>query len=133
MSSRAYVVAWSWVLLALVAAHDVTHVVDDGLDTSLGQLALVAIPQWIFLAVAMAVVLGGGAHARVAALLLGVSVAAGFAVIHLLPFSPAAFWDQQPSAVTWALAWASIAVGILLATLALGLSRAGGAGSPSPR
>ena len=40
MSSRAYVVAWSWVLLALVAAHDVTHGVDDGLDTSLGQRGL---------------------------------------------------------------------------------------------
>ena len=137
MSSRAYVVAWSWVLLALVAAHDVTHLADDGLETSPGQLAIVAIPQWIFLAVAMAVVLEGGAHARTAALLLGISVAAGFAVVHLLPFSPAAFWDQQPSVVSWALAWASIAVGILLAAIAwprrAEVSRAGGGGGPSPR
>jgi len=118
MSSRAYVVAGSWVLLALVAAHDVTHLADDGLETSPGQLAIVAVPQWIFLAAAMAVVLGDGAHARSAALLLGISVAAGFGVVHLLPFSPAAFWDQQPSAVSWALAWASVAAGILLAAIA---------------
>ena len=130
MSSRAYVVAWSWVLLALVAAHDVTHLVDGGLETSPGQLAIVAIPQWLVLAAVMAIVLRGDpAQRRVAALVLGLSVAAGFGVVHLLPFSPAAFWDQQPSAVSWALAWASVAVGLLLA----GVSRAGGAGWPSSR
>ena|SRR5690349_17916674 len=130
MSSRAYVVACSWVLLALVAAHDVTHLVDGGLETSPGQLAIVAIPQWLVLAAVMAIVLRGDpAQRRAAALVLGLSVAAGFGVVHLLPFSPAAFWDQQPSAVSWALAWASVAVGLLLA----GVSRAGGAGWPSSR
>jgi len=130
MSSRAYVVAGSWVLLALVAAHDVTHLVDGGLETSPGQLAIVAIPQWLVLAAVMAIVLRGDpAQRRAAALVLGLSVAAGFGVVHLLPFSPAAFWDQQPSAVSWALAWASVAVGLLLA----GVSRAGGAGWPSSR
>ena len=130
MSSRAYVVAGSWVLLALVAAHDVTHLVDGGLETSPGQLAIVAIPQWLVLAAVMAIVLRGDpAQRRAAALVLGLSVAAGFGVVHLLPFSPAAFWDQQPSAVSWALAWASVAVGLLLA----GVSRAGGEGGPSPR
>jgi hypothetical protein len=130
MPPRAYVVACSWVLLALVAAHDVTHLVDGGLETSPGQLAIVAIPQWLVLAAVMAIVLRGDpAQRRAAALVLGLSVAAGFGVIHLLPFSPAAFWDQQPSAVSWALAWASVAVGLLLA----GVSRAGGAGWPSSR
>ena len=130
MSSRAYVVACAWVLLALVAAHDVTHLVDGGLETSPGQLAIVAIPQWLVLAAVMAIVLRGDpAQRRAAALVLGLSVAAGFGVVHLLPFSPAAFWDQQPSAVSWALAWASVAVGLLLA----GVSRAGGAGWPSSR
>jgi hypothetical protein len=130
MPPRAYVVACSWVLLALVAAHDVTHLVDGGLETSPGQLAIVAIPQWLVLAAVMAIVLRGDpAQRRVAALVLGLSVAAGFGVVHLLPFSPAAFWDQQPSAVSWALAWASVAVGLLLA----GVSRAGGAGWPSSR
>jgi hypothetical protein len=119
MPQRAYVVAGSWVLLALVAAHDVTHVLDDGLETSLGQLAIVAIPQWLVLAAVMAIVLRGDpGHSRAAALTLGISVAAGFAVIHFLPFSPAAFWDQQPSAVSWALAWAAVAAGILLAVVA---------------
>ena len=112
-------VLWSWILLALVAAHDVTHMVDDGLDTGLGQLALVAIPQWVALAVVMAVVLRGDpAQSRTAALLLGMSVAVGFVVVHLLPFSPAAFWDLEPSVVSWVLAWASIAAGLLLAVLA---------------
>jgi len=130
MSSRAYVVATSWTLLALVAAHDVTHLADDGLETSPGQVAIVAIPQWLVLAAVMAIVLRGDpAQRRAAALVLGLSVAAGFGVVHLLPFSPAAFWDQQPSAVSWALAWASVAVGLLLA----GVSRAGGAGWPSSR
>jgi hypothetical protein len=130
MPPRAYVVACSWVLLALVAAHDVTHLVDGGLETSPGQLAIVAIPQWLVLAAVMAIVLRGDpAQRRAAALVLGLSVAAGFGVVHLLPFSPAAFWDQQPSAVSWALAWASVAVGLLLA----GVSRAGGAGWPSSR
>jgi hypothetical protein len=32
----------SWILLALLAAHDLTHLLDDGLDTSPGQLALAA-------------------------------------------------------------------------------------------
>ena len=93
-------VLWSWILLALVAAHDVTHIADDGLETELGQLAVVAIPQWLALIVLMGVVLRGG---RTAALLLGASVAVGFGVVHLLPLSPAAFWDLQPSVVSWRL------------------------------
>lgn len=134
MPSRAYVVACSWVLLALVAAHDVTHVLDDGLETSPGQLAIVAIPQWLVLAAVMAIVLRGDpGHSRAAAIVLGLSVAAGFGVVHLLPFSPAAFWDQQPSPVSWVIAWASVAVGVLLALLAFGVSRAGAGVRPSPR
>jgi hypothetical protein len=122
-------VLWSWILLALVAAHDVTHMLDDGLDTGLGQLALVAIPQWIALAAITAVVLRGDpAHSRTAALLLGTSVAVGFVVVHLLPFSPAAFWDLQPSVVSWVLAWASIAAALLLAALAWPQRRAARAG-----
>ena len=110
---------WSWAVLALLAAHDVTHVLDDGLETPLGQLALVAVPQWLALAVVMAVILRGDrARSRTATLLLGMSVAVGFAVIHLLPFSPAAFWQQQPSVVSWALAWVPAAVGLMLAALA---------------
>lgn len=112
-------VAWSWILLALVAAHDVTHVVDDGLETGLGELALVALPQWLVLAVVMTVVLRGDrGRSRVAALLLGTSVAVGFGVVHLLPFSPAAFWDVQPSVASWMVAWASVAAGALLVVLA---------------
>lgn len=115
----ARLVVWSWILLALVAAHDVTHMLDYGLETGLGQLALVALPQWLVLAVVMAIVLRGDwAHSRTAALLLGTSVAVGFGVVHLLPFSLAAFWDLQPSVVSWVLAWASVAAGVLLAVLA---------------
>jgi hypothetical protein len=112
-------VLWSWIVLALLAAHDVTHLLDEGLETPLGQLALVAIPQWLALAILMAIVLRGSRGRRqTAALLLGISVTLGFAVVHLLPFSAAAFWDLRPSGVSWVLAWASAAAGLLLVVLA---------------
>jgi hypothetical protein len=118
-------VLWSWVVLALLAAHDVTHMLDDGLQTPLGQLAFVALPQWLVLAAVMAIILRGDrARSQAAALLLGISVTVGFAVIHLLPFSPAAFWDLQPSVASWMLAWASAAAGLLLAALAWPRQRA---------
>src|SRR5829696_6278080 len=102
---RSFVLA-AWLVLALLAAHDVTHVLDDGLETPLGQVAYVAIPQWLFLAVAMTVIVrGDAARSRTAALLVGVSVALGFAAIHLLPLSPAAYWDLRPSSLSWVLAW----------------------------
>ncbi len=111
-------VAWSWVVLALLAAHDLTHIFDGGLDTGLGALALVAIPQWLLLAAVMAIVVRGDpAASRAAALVLGLTVAVGFAAVHLLPFSPAAFWDLQPAAISWVLVWASIAAGLVLAAL----------------
>jgi hypothetical protein len=112
-------VLWSWIVLALLAAHDVTHLLDDGLETPLGQLALVAIPQWLALAVLMAIVLRGSRGPReVAALLLGISVTLGFALVHLLPFSAAAFWDLRPAVVSWVLAWAAAAAGLVLVVLA---------------
>ena len=112
-------VLWSWIVLALLAAHDVTHVVDDGLDTSPGQLAVVAIPQWLALGGLMAIVLRGDpAHSRAAALLLGVSVAVGFALVHLLPLTAISFWELSPSPVSWVLAWVTTAAGVLLAVLA---------------
>jgi hypothetical protein len=116
--SRSLVV-WSWVVLALLAAHDVTHALDDGLETRLGELAVVALPQWLALAVLMAVIVRGErARSRTAALLLGIAVTAGFGVVHLLPFSPLAFWDVQPSVVSWVLAWAAAVAGLVLAALA---------------
>jgi hypothetical protein len=112
-------IAWSWVVLALLAAHDVTHVLDDGLETPLGQLAYVAVPQWLVLAIAMWVVLRGDAdRSRLAALLLGGSVTLGFAVVHLLPFAPAAYWELSPSGISWLLAWLPAAAGLVLAGLA---------------
>jgi hypothetical protein len=118
MTSRS-LVAWSWVVVALLAAHDLTHLLDNGLDTGLGLLAAVAIPQWLFVAVAMAVIIRGDpAHSRLAALLLGISVAIGFAIVHLLPFSPAAYWDLHPSVISWILAWTPAAAGLALAALA---------------
>src|SRR5919112_131402 len=94
------IVLWSWAVLALLAAHDVTHLADEGLDTSPGQLALVAIPQWIALGIVMWVLVRDPVHRRTAALLLGASVVVGFAVIHLLPFALAAYGDLEPSAVS---------------------------------
>ena len=114
---------WSWVVLALLAAHDLTHLIDGGLQTGIAELAAVSVPQWLLLAGVMAIVLRGSAgRSRTAALVLGSTVAAGFVVVHLLPFSPAAFWDLQPSAISWALVWTPIAAGLVLAGLAVGRS-----------
>ncbi len=115
---RRALVTWSWAVLALLAAHDLTHLLDGGMDTPLGALALVAIPQWLLLAAVMAIVVRGEpAASRAAALVLGLTVAVGFAVVHLLPFSPAAFWDLQPAAISWVLVWVSIGAGLWLAAL----------------
>jgi len=110
---------WSGVLLALVAAHDLTHALDDGLETRLGDLAFVAVPQWLLLASVMAVVLcGNRARGAAAALVLGIGVTIGFAVIHLLPFSLAAYWELRPSVASWVLAWLPAVLGLALAALA---------------
>lgn len=103
----------------LLAAHDLSHALDDGLDTSLGALAVVAIPQWIVLAALMGVIVRGDrARSAAAALLLGAGVVVGFAAVHLLPFSPAAYWDLHPSALSWLLVWVPLPAGLVLATLA---------------
>jgi hypothetical protein len=112
-------VAWSTLLLATLAAHDLTHALDDGLKTSLGQLALIAIPQWLVLAAVMAVIVRADrARSAAAATLLGIGVTVGFAVAHLLPFAGAPYWDLDPSAVSWLLAWLPAALGLALAALA---------------
>jgi hypothetical protein len=67
---------------------------------------------------------GDPARSRLAALLLGATVAIGFAIVHLLPFSPAAYWDLHPSVISWVLAWAPAAAGLVLAALAWSPSRA---------
>jgi len=111
---------WAWIVLALLAAHDLTHALDGGLDTSLGELAAVSIPQWLLLAAVMAIVLRGDrGRSRTAALVLGASVAAGFVLVHLLPFAPAPYWDLDPSAISWSLVWLPIAAGLALAGRAL--------------
>ena len=109
----------SGVVLALLAAHDVTHLADDGLETSPGQLALVAIPQWLILAAVMVVIVRGDpARSRTAALVLGSAVAAGFALVHLLPISGIAYWELEPSVVSWVLAWLPAAAGLALVVMA---------------
>ena len=112
-------VLWSLVLLALLAAHDLTHALDDGLETSLGALALVAVPQWIVLALVFAVIARGGpGRSGLAALALALGVIAGFVAVHLLPFSPAPYWDLDPSVVSWVLVFVPPAVALVLAALA---------------
>jgi hypothetical protein len=116
--SRSLVV-WSAVLLALLAAHDASHLIDDGLETKPAQLALIAVPQWIVLAGLMAVIVRGDREkGATAALLLGVGVVFGFAVAHLLPFAAASYWDLSPSAVSWLLAWLPVALGAAVAARA---------------
>ena len=115
---RCGIVRWAWIVLALLAAHDVTHLADGGLDTSPGQLALVAIPQWIVLALVMSIIVRDPGHRRSAAIVLGASVAGGFALVHLVPFSPTAYWDLEPTALSWALVWGPATAGLVLVALA---------------
>src|SRR2546429_8958469 len=61
---------------------------------------------------------GDRARSAAAALLLGIGVAIGFAVAHLLPFSTSSYWDLRPSAVSWLLAWLPAALGLVVAALA---------------
>ena len=113
------VVVWSCVLLGVVAAHDLTHAFDDGLQTGLGEFAFVAVPQWLVLAVVLAVIVRGDrAQGAAAAVLLGISVTVGLAVIHLLPFALASYWALQPSVVSWVLAWSPAVLGFALAAFA---------------
>jgi hypothetical protein len=112
-------VLWSAIVLVLLAAHDLSHALDGGLDTSLGGLALVAVPQWAFLAVLMTVIVRGERRQSAgAALLLGAGVVLGFAAVHLLPFSPAAYWDLHPTPLSWVLVWLPLPAGLVLSTLA---------------
>jgi hypothetical protein len=116
---RRPIVLWSAVLLALIAAHDLSHALDDGLETSLGALALVATPQWIVLALAMAIIVRADAgRSALTAFALGLGIVVGFGAVHLLPFSPAPYWELEPSAVSWLLVFVPVAVGLVLAALA---------------
>src|SRR4051794_41552034 len=91
---RTPLVVWTAVVLALLAGHDLTHALDGGLDTSLGALAAIAVPQWLLLAAAMwTIARADRTRSAGGALLVGVSVVVGFAAVHLVPFSPVAYWD----------------------------------------
>lgn len=112
-------VAWSIVVLALLAGHDLTHALDGGLETSLGALAVIAVPQWILLAAVMGVIVRGDRlRSAAAALLLGAGVVLGFAAVHLLPFAPSSYWTLHPSFLSWVLVWAPVPAGCVLSTLA---------------
>ena len=41
----------------------------------------------------------------------------GFTAVHLLPFSPAAYWDLHPTVLSWLLVAAPPAAGAALAAL----------------
>ena len=71
---------WSWVVLGLLAAHDLTHLLDDGLGHVARPARARRDPAVDRLGVVMAIVLRGDeTHRPMAALALGVSVVLGFA------------------------------------------------------
>src|SRR3954464_5960250 len=112
-------VVWSGVLLVLLAAHDLSHLLDSGLDTKASQLALIAVPQWIVLGIVMTIIVRGEPRvSAIAGFLLGAGAAVGFALVHLAPFAPADYWGLSPTTVSWALAWIPTGVGVLVAWLA---------------
>ena len=119
-------------LLVVLAGHDLTHLFDDGLDTSAGQLALVATPQWAVLAAVMAGILRlARPRGAALALALGLGASAGVLLVHLLPFAPAAYRDLDPSAASWLLAWLPVATGVVVAALAVRELRPGRVGVPA--
>ena len=114
------VVATTWGLMALLLGHDLSHALDDGLETSLTGLLLVAVPQWLALAAVMAIVLRAQRPmAHVAAVLFGLGVSLGLVAVHLLPVSVAPYEELDPSAISWLLAWVPAVVGVALAGLAV--------------
>ena len=114
------VVATTWGLMALLLGHDLSHAFDDGLETSLTGLLLVAVPQWLALAAVMAIVLRADrSMAHVAAVLFGLGVSLGLVAVHLLPVSVAPYEELDPSAISWLLAWLPAVVGVVLAGLAV--------------
>ena len=116
---RTRLIVWSAVVLVLLAGHDLTHALDDGLETSLGALAAIAVPQWLLLAAAMwTIARADRTRSAGAALLVGVSVVVGFAAVHLVPVSPVAYWDLHPTTLSWVLVWAPLIAGLVLTTLA---------------
>ena len=117
--SRRLVVAVS-LLLAGLAAHDLSHAFDAGLDTRLSGLALVAVPQWIVLGVVLAVVLRGGRlRGAQMALALGAGATIGFTAVHLLPFAPAPYQDLDPSALSWLFLVLPTLLAVVVSALAL--------------
>lgn len=114
------VVLTAWALLALLAGHDLSHALDDRLDTSLSGLALIATPQWLVVAAVMGVILRADRRrGHAAALLLGLGVSVGLLGVHLVPVSAAPYADLDPSPVSWLLAWVPAAVGLVLAAMVL--------------
>lgn len=117
-------------LLALLAGHDLSHAFDDGLDTSASGLLLVAVPQWLVLAVVLVVVVRGGRlRGAQMALALGIGAVVGFTAVHVLPFAPAPYQDLDPSRISWALLWLPTVVGAVVAVFAVRDLTAGTSGS----
>jgi hypothetical protein len=116
---RTRLVVWTAVVLVLLAGHDLTHALDDGLETSLAGLAAIAVPQWLLLAAAMwTIARADRVWAAGAALVVGVTVVVGFAAVHLVPFSPVAYWDLRPSTLSWVLVFAPLIAGLVLTAVA---------------
>jgi hypothetical protein len=116
---RTRLIVWTAVVLVLLAGHDLTHALDDGLETSLGALAAIAVPQWLLLAAAVwTIARGDRTLAAGAALVVGATVVVGFAAVHVVPFSPVAYWDLHPSTLSWVLVFAPLIAGVVLTAIA---------------
>lgn len=112
------------VLFALIVGHDISHIADPGLDTPLGALAIISVPQYVGLIwILNAVLRSPPRRSAGAGLALGLAVLAGFVVAHLLPFGPAPFYDEHPAFASWLLLWLPIGTCLLLIALSLSVLR----------
>jgi hypothetical protein len=133
--SRSLLLPLTATYVALVALHDVDHVVSaDRLGGVPPRFGLILAVQYALLAGFAVLIRRGDRLGAGAALLLGLGGVAVFAGAHLLPFGPLPYGEHDPAAISWAALFVPMAVAAALATAAAVTLRAkGAAGAPRAR
>jgi hypothetical protein len=108
------------IVLAVSVLHDLDHVRQG--TSAPTEVVVTAILGWVATIVLLVLVFRGHEHAATYAAAFGVTLAAGFVLVHLLPrwsaFS-APYSAQDVDALSWVLAVLPIAAGLYLSAVAL--------------
>ena len=117
------------IVVALIAAHDIDHVVEEDRLVELPTLFWVFLPfQYAVLIGGIALVLRRDAPAPDFVAALSAVTIVGFAGIHLVPGSIGPYADYDPSWVSWTLVFVPIAAALACLVAALRLRAAVGGG-----